>query len=480
MDKTERRTIYISPVTRIEGHAKISIQLDEQGNVEDALFHVNEFRGFEKFCEGRMYTEMPTITPRICGICPTSHTLASVKACEMIQGIQPTYTANLLRRLMHIGQNLSSHALSFFHLSAPDFLLGYDSDPVKRNILGIAEKYPDIALRGIRLRKFGQELSERITGKKIHIMGIVPGGMAYPLTEENRLALLQWIPEAIETVKKGIDIIKTFHEENREMVNSFATSPTLYLGTVGPNGEHELYDGKLRFMDADGTILADQINPAKYLDYIAERSVNWSYLKYPYYKPFGFDKGFYRVGPLARLNVATKMKTPLAQEEFEIFKAMNDGKPVHGTFYFHYTRLIEALSDIEVAEKILNDPEVTSLHIQHHGQWNYAEGIGSSEAPRGTLFHHYKTDPTGKLLNVNLLIATGQNNPSMNRSVLEVAKQYVKGNDIKEGMLNRVESTIRCYDPCLSCSTHAIGKMPMLIKVFDAGGNKIKSVERNG
>lgn len=479
MDNSNKRTIYISPVTRIEGHAKISIQLDEAGNVEDALFHVNEFRGFEKFCEGRMYTEMPTITPRICGICPTSHTLASVKACEMIQGVQPTYTANLLRRLMHIGQNLSSHALSFFHLSSPDFLLGYDSDPVKRNILGIAEKYPDVAVRGIRLRKFGQELSERITGKKIHIMGIVPGGMAFPLTEENRLALLQWIPEAIETVKIGIDIIKTFHEENAEMVNSFAPSPTLYLGTVGPDGEHELYDGKLRFIDADGTILQDQVNPARYLDFIAERSVNWSYLKYPYYKPYGFDKGFYRVGPLARLNVATKMKTPLAQKEFEIFKAMNGGKPVHGTFYFHYTRLIEALSDIEVAEKILNDPEVTSLHIQHHSQWNYAEGIGSSEAPRGTLFHHYKTDKTGKLLNVNLLIATGQNNPSMNRSVLEVAKQYVKGNNIEEGMLNRVESTIRCYDPCLSCSTHAIGQMPMQIEVLDAGGARVKYIERN-
>jgi len=479
MDNTTRRTIYISPVTRIEGHAKISIQLDENGLVEDALFHVNEFRGFEKFCEGRMYTEMPTITPRICGICPTSHTLASVKACEKIQGIRPTYTAGLLRRLMHIGQNLSSHALSFFHLSSPDILLGYDSDPVKRNIFGIAEKYPDIAHRGIRLRKFGQELSERITGKKIHIMGIVPGGMAFPLTEENRKALLQWIPEAIETVQLAIGIIKTFHEENAAMVNSFATSPTLYLGTVGPDGEHELYDGKLRFIDTDGSILEDQLNPEKYLDYIAERSVDWSYLKYPYYKPYGFDKGFYRVGPLARLNVANKMKTPLAQKEFENFKAMNSGKPVHGAFYFHYARLIETLSDVEDAEIILNDPQVTSLHIQHHGKWNYAEGIGSSEAPRGTLFHHYKTDETGKLLRVNLLIATGQNNPSMNRSILEVAKQYVNGNKVEEGMLNRVESAIRCYDPCLSCSSHAIGSMPMLVEVLDGGGNIVKSIKRN-
>ncbi|MFN8265422.1 MAG: Ni/Fe hydrogenase subunit alpha [Chitinophagaceae bacterium] len=474
----DKRKIFISPVTRIEGHANITLELDENGNVSDALFHVNEFRGFEKFCEGRMYTEMPTITPRICGICPTSHTLASVKACEMIQGIQPTYTANLLRRLMHIGQNLSSHALSFFHLSAPDFLLGYDGDPVKRNILGIAEKYPDIALRGIRLRKFGQELSERITGKKIHIMGIVPGGMAYALTEDNRKALLEWIPEATETVQKAIEIIKRFHEEHADMVNSFAPSPTLYLGTVGPNGEHELYDGKLRFIDADGTILQDQLAPSEYLNYIAERSVEWSYLKYPYYKPLGFEKGFYRVGPLARLNVASRMKTPLAQKEFENFKSMSGGKPVHGAFFYHYTRLIEALSDVEDAARILQDPMVTSTRIQHHGRWNYEEGIGSSEAPRGTLFHHYKTDETGKLLNVNLLIATGQNNPSMNRSVLEVAQQYVKGGDVKEGMLNRVESTIRCYDPCLSCSTHALGQMPMLIRLVDKSGMLVKELQR--
>lgn len=474
----DKRKIFISPVTRIEGHANITIELDDNGNVSDALFHVNEFRGFEKFCEGRMYTEMPTITPRICGICPTSHTLASVKACEMIQGIQPTYTANLLRRLMHIGQNLSSHALSFFHLSSPDFLLGYDSDPARRNILGIAEKFPDIALRGIRLRKFGQELSERITGKKIHIMGIVPGGIAYPLTEENRKALLNWIPEALETVQLGINIIKKFHEENPDMVRSFANSPTLYLATVGPGGEHELYDGKLRFIDSDGIILQDQLSSQRYLDFIAERSVSWSYLKYPYYKPFGFEKGFYRVGPLARLNVATRMKTPLAQNEFETFKSIGGGKPVHGTFYYHYTRLIEALSDVEAAERILNDPEVTSLHIQHHGRWNYNEGIGSSEAPRGTLFHHYKTDDTGKLVKVNLLIATGQNNPSMNRSVLEVARQYIKGNDINEGMLNRVESAIRCYDPCLSCSTHAMGSMPMVIEVKNKKGELIKKLER--
>ena len=309
-------------------------------------------------------------------------------------------------------------------------------------------------------------------------MGIVPGGMAYPLTEENRKALLEWIPEAKQTVLLGLNIIKKFHEENGEMVQTFASSPTLYLGTVGPGGEHELYDGKLRFMDEEGVILNDQVSPERYLEFIAERSVNWSYLKYPYYKSYGFEKGIYRVGPLARLNVCSRMKTPLAQQEFELFRQINGGRPVHGTFYYHYTRLIEALSDVEDAERILNDKEVTSLHIQHHGRWNYEEGIGSSEAPRGTLFHHYKTDETGKLINVNLLIATGQNNPSMNRSVLEVARQYVKGEDIKEGMLNRVESTIRCYDPCLSCSTHAIGKMPMVIELKDRKGNILRSIER--
>ena len=473
-----KREILISPVTRIEGHAKITIRLNDQDEVDEAFFHVNEFRGFEKFCEGRLYTEMPIITPRICGICPVSHSIASVKACEMIQGIQPAYAGNLLRKLIHIGQNISSHALSFFHLSSPDLFLGYDSDPAKRNILGLAEKFPDIALKGIRLRKFGQEISQRITGKKIHISGIAPGGMAYPLSEENRIALLNWIPEAMETVQLGISIIKKFQDEHSNMVATFAPSPSLYLGTVGPNGEHELYDGKLRFIDEEGNILQDQLDPARYLEFIAERSVEWSYLKYPYYKPLGYEKGFYRVGPLARLNVASCMKTPEAQKEFEKFKALNGGKPIHGTFYYHYARLIETLGSVEEAQLLLNDPEITSTHIQTHGKWNYAEGIGCSEAPRGTLFHHYITDESGKLLKVNLLIATGQNNPGMNRSITEVAKQYVNGNDIKEGMLNRVESTIRCYDPCLSCSTHAIGAMPMQVEVIDAKGKTIEKIER--
>lgn len=474
----DKRKILISPVTRIEGHAKITINLDEAGEVQDAVFHVNEFRGFEKFCEGRMYTEMPVITPRICGICPVSHAVASVKACEMIEGIIPTPTGEMLRKLMHLGQNISSHALSFFHLSAPDFLLGYDSDPGKRNILGIAEKFPDIAIRGIRLRKFGQEISERITGKKIHSAGIVPGGMAFPLTEADRTALLSWIPEAKETSETGIGIIRRFMDENAEMVNGFATSPTHYLGTVGPDGTHELYNGNLRFVHQDGHILQDQLDPSRYLEFIAERSVKWSYLTYPYYSPLGIDEGIYRVGPLARLNVASRMKTEAAQKEFELFRSLNGGKPVHGTFFFHYARLIEALASVEEIELLLQDPDITSTDIRTLGSWNRTEGIGSCEAPRGTLFHHYLTDENGKLRKVNLLIATGQNNPSMNRSITDVARQYVKGPDIREGMLNRVESAIRCYDPCLSCSTHAMGQMPLLIEVVDAEGKMVSEVRR--
>jgi NAD-reducing hydrogenase large subunit len=478
MDKVEPKKILISPVTRIEGHAKITLQLDDKGEVSDARFHVNEFRGFETFCQGRLYTEMPTITPRICGICPVSHTIASVKACEMIQGIRPAHTGHLLRKLMHLGQNISSHALSFFHLSSPDFLLGYDEDPAVRNIIGLAQQFPDIARRGIRLRQFGQEISERITGKKIHAMGIVPGGMSFPLTEENRKALLGWIPEVMETARIGIGIIRRFQEEHQEMVRSFANFPTHYLGTVGPEGELDLYEGNLRFMHADGTILQDQVPPEQYLQWIGERSVSWSYLTYPYYKPLGFEDGRYRVGPLARLNVASRMKTPKAQEEFLRFKAIGDGQPVHGTFYYHYARLIETLGSIEQIEQLLHHPDITSTDIQLHGRWNYPEGIGHSEAPRGTLFHHYVTHESGQLQKVNLLIATGQNNPAMNRSVLEVAKQYVKGDALQEGMLNRVESAIRCYDPCLSCSTHAMGQMPMELEIYDAEGRLVLRRER--
>lgn len=479
-DTNGKKKITISPVTRIEGHAKITIQLDDQGNVDQARFHVNEFRGFEKFCEGRLFTEMPNITPRICGICPVSHAVSSAKAGEMIMRITPTYTGTLLRKLIHLGQQISSHALSFFHLSSPDLLLGWDSDPVKRNILGVAEKFPDLAKRGIRLRKFGNELSERLTGKKVHAIGIIAGGMSEPLSGQNRQALLDWIPEAMETARAGIDLFKKYADEHKDEIANFDACESLYLGTVTPDGKHELYDGRLRFIDRHGRILGDQLDPARYLEYIVERPVEWSYLKYPYYKPLGPEEGVYRVGPLARLNVASGMQTRMAQMEFEVFRSLGAGKPVHGTFYFHYARLIELLGCIEMVEEILHDPQVTGLETFSRGQRNQAEGIGCSESPRGTLFHHYITDKNGMLEKINLLIATGQNNPAMNRSVLEISKKLIKGTRVSEGALNRIEGAIRCYDPCLSCSTHAIGSMPLVIEIEDAGGNLLDVVKRNG
>lgn len=473
------KKIVIEPVTRIEGHAKISIQLNEDESVREARFHVNEFRGFEKFCEGRLYTEMPTITPRICGICPVSHAIASVKACEQIEGLTPSITGDRLRRLMHLGQLISSHALSFFHLSTPDFLMGFDADPAVRNIIGVAGRDPELAKGGIRLRQFGQEISERITGKKIHAMGIAPGGMLFPLTESNRLALLQWIPEAKTTVKKGLELIRTYQDKHAAFVSRFADFPSLFLGTVAPDGTHEVYSGQLRFTDENDAVILDQWAPENYLDYIAEQSVSYSYLTIPYYKPLGIEKGIFRVGPLARLNVAERMKTPLAQLEFERFKKLNPGKAVTGTFYYHYARLIETLCAVEEAEELLSNTSITSLNIQQKGNWNYSRGVGCTEAPRGTLFHHYETDKGGRLLKVNLLIATSQNNAAMNRAVTAVAKEFLDPHQLTEGMLNRVEAAIRCFDPCLSCSTHALGQMPMLVELVNASGKVIAERIRN-
>ncbi|MCL4178932.1 MAG: Ni/Fe hydrogenase subunit alpha [Verrucomicrobia bacterium] len=465
------RKITINPVTRIEGHAKITLQLDEVGEVATARFHVNEFRGFEKFCEGRLFTEMPNITPRICGICPVSHAVASAKAGEMIMKVTPPVAGELVRRLIHLGQHISSHALSFFHLSCPDLLLGWGGDPARRNIVGLAAAHPDVARRGIRLRQFGQEISERITGKKIHAIGIVAGGMLQPLTEEAREALRAWVPEARETVRLGLELLARHCAEHADEVRDFDRFETLYLGTVGPEGEHELYDGRLRFVDARGGMLADQLDPARYLDWIAEQPVEWSYLKYPYYRPLGPERGVYRVGPLARLNVASRMKTPLAQAEFERFRALAEGGPVHGSFRYHQARLIETLGCVEEIELLLDDPRITSDETQAQARRNQAEGVGCSESPRGTLFHHYVTDAGGLLTGVNLLIATGQNNPAMNRSILDVARRHVRGNDISEEALNRVEGAIRCYDPCLSCSTHAVGSMPLVIELRNARGD---------
>ena len=474
---TDNKTILINPVTRIEGHAKISIHLDDAGEVRDAQFHVVEFRGFEKFCEGRYFAEMCQITPRTCGICPVSHLLASAKACDAILGVPIPKAAKLLRELMHMGQVSQSHALSFFHLSAPDMLLGFDSDPLQRNVMGLIAQQPAIAVKGIRLRKFGQEIIKATGGRKIHADFPVPGGVNKALTVAERDTLLQGLPEAIEYAQFALKLLKDYHAQHREEVESFANFESMYLGLVQPDGALELYDGALRLCDKAGNIVEDQMAGAKYLDYVAECSEDFSYMKFPYYKKMGYPGGMYRVGPLARLNVCSHIATPLANAELQVWRA--HGRVQSSTFYYHWARLIETVYALERAGQLLNDPDITSTDIMVNAAPKNREGVGVIEAPRGVLIHHYWVDAGGRIEKVNLIVATGHNNLAMNQAVTSVAKKYVKANRLQEGMLNRVEAAIRCYDPCLSCATHAVGKMPMVIELKNVAGEVVDRVSRS-
>ena len=471
--------IIIDPVTRIEGHAKISIFIDDEGNVSDAEFHVVEFRGCEKFCEGRPYSEMPGITPRICGICPVSHLLAAAKAGDAIMAVNIPPAADKLRRLMNLGQMIQSHALSFFHLSAPDFLLGWDTPPDKRNVFGLIAANADLARAGIRLRQFGQEVIQVLGGQKIHPAWAVPGGVRSPLTEAGRTRIRAWLPEAYATTRIAFDLFKKTLETHKKEVEIFGNFPSLFMGLVEPDGTWEHHGGKLRFTDSSGSIIADQLDPQKYYEYISESVQNSSYLKSPYYSPLGFPDGMYRVGPLARLNVAEQMGTPKADAELKKFKKLGRGRSaVTSSFLYHYARLIEILASIERVEVSMDDPDLLSEDLRADAGINSLRGVGVSEAPRGTLFHDYTVDRDGLLRKVNLIVATGQNNLAMNQTVAQIARHYVRGNKIPEPMLNRVEHGIRCYDPCLSCSTHAVGQMPLHVQLIGPGGAVLDEVAR--
>ncbi len=473
------KTITIAPVTRIEGHAKITIQLDERGSVSDARFHVNEFRGFEKFCEGRLMWEMGGITSRICGICPTSHLITSAKAGDAILAIDIPETAEKLRRLITLAQWMQSHALSFFHLSSPDFLLGFDADPATRNIFGLLGEHKEFARRGIRLRKFGQEIIEVLGSRKIHTPWAVAGGVREPFEAAKKDHLLHWVPEARETALMALDTLKKIHRKFSKDIPNFGNFHSLFVGLVADDGSLEYYDGKLRVMDGAGNIIADRIAPGDYREHFGEASEPWSYLKFPYYKPLGYPKGIYRVGPLARINICTAIDTPLAEAERKLFKEMaGDAGAVNNSFYYHYARLIELLFSVEKVEQLLHDPAILGTDIRARAMINRETGIGASEAPRGTLFHEYQVDSNGVLKKVNLVIATAQNNLAMNRTVHQLAMQYLDGAKLTEGLLNRIEAGIRCFDPCLSCSTHALGAMPLHVAVVDAGGNIVDERRR--
>ncbi|MBI5585797.1 MAG: Ni/Fe hydrogenase subunit alpha [Deltaproteobacteria bacterium] len=469
--------ITIEPVTRIEGHAKVTIYLGDNGKVDRAYLHVNEWRGFEKFTEGRPYFEMPQITPRICGICPVSHHLASALACDQVAGAVPPRPANLLRELMHMGQFIQSHAMHFFELAGPDLLLGFDADPAIRNVVGLIEANPELALKAVRLRAFGQDIIKRIAGRRIHPNHSVPGGVNAPLAEPDREDLLSRIDEQTEVIRSAVQLARSWFEGNQELVAAFAVFPSGYLGLVDGEGALQLFSGKLRLMDQDGIVM-EEFAPADYLDHIGEHVEDWSYLKFPFLRRLGWPQGTYRVGPLARLNVAEKISTPLAQEEFRQYKTQGGGRPLAGSLWYHYARMIEALYAIERAKEILLDPEVTSTRLRVDPDGFTCRGVGCLEAPRGTLFHDYRTDGNGMLTQVNMIVATGHNNWAMNRAVELVAKTFVDGNQLTEGMLNRVEGAIRAYDPCLSCSTHLIGAMPIEIRVCDSRGGEIRKVVR--
>ena len=476
--------ITIEPVTRIEGHAKVTIHLNDGGTVDHAYLHINEFRGFEKFCEGRPYFEMPAITPRICGICPVSHHLAAAKAADDLANCPPPRPAALLRELMHMGQVIQSHGMHFFELAGPDLLLGFDADPATRNVLGVLAADPALALQAINLRKFGQHIIELLGGRRIHPTFAVTGGVNKALQPAERDQILAAAPAAIAALQAGLSIMRGWAERNKWDIDNFGVFSTGYMGMVTPDTGLDLYNGDLRLIDATGQEL-ERFDGHNYLDYISEHVENWSYLKFPFYKGLGWPAGVYRVGPLGRLNVVTHLDTPLAQTELEAFKALAPGRPVENTLYYHYARLIEALFAAERVQVLLDDPDILSTDILNTRQAptlnadGLAEGIGVLEAPRGTLFHHYWADENGQLKRVNLIVATGHNNWAMSKAVDAVAKTYITGPEIREGLLNRVEAAVRAYDPCLSCSTHAVGQMPMVVELFDAAGALVQTVRRD-
>jgi NAD-reducing hydrogenase large subunit len=463
------REIVIEPITRIEGHGRIRLQLNADGQVAAAEFQVTQFRGFEIFCQGRPFYEMPSLVERICGICPISHGLASAAACDAVLGVRVPETALLLRRLLNCAEFVQSHALSFFYLSAPDLLLGLSSDPAQRNILGLLAARPEIARDGIRLRQIGQQIIEFLSGKRIHPNWVVPGGVKSALSIERRDAIRALLPEALAVTRRTLAWFKRSLENYRAEIRTFANFPSLFIGLVNPAGKLEHLAGRLRVMDADGKIIADAIDPGDYATMIAERGEAGTFLKSPYFKPLGYPEGIYRVGPAARLNICDGCGTSLADQEWAEFRDLERG-PVLSAFFNHQARLIEILFCLETIQQLIDHPELTGPRVRAQAVPNFGEGIGVVEAPRGTLIHHYRVDADGLMTWANLIVATGHNNLAMNRGVLQAARHCIEGETIGEGALNRLEAVIRAFDPCLSCSTHALGAPGVQVILVDCRG----------
>ncbi|MBN1448790.1 MAG: Ni/Fe hydrogenase subunit alpha [Bacteroidetes bacterium] len=473
-DTQDLKRIVIEPVTRVEGHGKVTILLDEQNRVKQARLHIVEFRGFERFIQGRPYWEAPVLVQRLCGICPVSHHLAAAKAMDMIVGVDTlTPTAEKMRRLMHYGQIFQSHALHFFHLASPDLLFGFDADVAIRNVIGVAAKHKDLAVQGVMMRKFGQEIIKATAGKKIHGTGAIPGGINKNLTIEERDSFLKDIDQMREWSRGAVKIAKDYTVENLEAIAPFGSFDSNHLSLIREDGAMDLYHGNLRAIDAQGNKIFDQVECTQYLDYIAEEVRDWSYMKFPFIKSIGPENGWYRVGPLARVNACDFIDTPEAEAARKEFMAVTDGKPNNLTMAYHWARMIEVLHSIEKMHELLEDADLQGTDLVVKGE-RRPEGIGLLEAPRGTLFHHYRVDENDQVTMANLIVSTTSNNEPMNRAVTKVAMDHISGKpEISEGLLNHIEVAIRAYDPCLSCATHALGKMPLVVRLVDAEGNEV-------
>jgi NAD-reducing hydrogenase large subunit len=475
------RRIVIEPVTRVEGHGKVTVHLNEQHEVEQARLHIVEFRGFERFVQGRPYWEMPVAVQRLCGICPVSHHLCAAKAVDRIVGGEElTPTADKIRRLMHYGQFFQSHALHFFHLASPDLLFGFEADPLERNVLAVAAKNPELARQGILMRKFGQEIIEATAGKKIHGTGAIPGGVNANLPPETRDRLLAEYDQMVLWAQDGVRLARDYTLENFDDLVDFGSFASNFMALVREDGALELYDGLLRAIDADGEVIFDKVDNQDYLDYIAEEVRPWSYMKFPFIRSMGVSKGWYRVGPLARVNACDFIDTPLAEEARQDFVASGNGRPVHVSMAYHWARMIEALHAVEKIGDLLSDPDLQGSDLVVSGK-RRTEGVGIIEAPRGTLFHHYRVGDDDLVEMCNLIVSTTSNNEPMNRAVTRVAERVMGGQaTITEGMMNQIEVVIRAYDPCLSCATHALGQMPLVIELFDHQGTRIEQIVKHG
>jgi NAD-reducing hydrogenase large subunit len=473
------KRIVIDPVTRVEGHGKVTLLLDEDNHVKQARLHIVEFRGFERFIQGRPYWELPVLVQRLCGICPVSHHLAAAKAVDQLVGVdQLTPAAEKLRRLMHYGQTLQSHALHFFHLSTPDLLFGFDDDATHRNIVSVLKEYPELGLKGVKLRKYGQEVIRVVSGKRVHGTAAIPGGMNKALIAADRDYLLKDIDEVTRWADEIVELIRQIFLANPEYHQHFGNFPSNYLGLARADGAFELYHGGLRARDEQGKTIFDHVDYRNYPEYLREEVRSWTYMKFPHIVSLGRDNGWYRVGPLARLNNCDFISTPRAEAARRNFIAYGGGNPVGASLAYHWARMIELLYCAEAIHELLDDPELLGTDLVAHGERRF-EGVGVVEAPRGTLFHHYCTDENDLVTKANLIVSTTNNNQAMNEAVRAVAARYLDGQELTEGLLNQLEVAIRAYDPCLSCATHALGKMPLELELLNAEGAQIGQLARN-